>query len=309
LSRRTRFCIVIGLLLAVLLIASRRRCCISRGEQRSRSDRCASSLCDPDISDHATHLAHDERGPTSSDPALGTHGSSRTDPKTNPSLAIALSLAARLRTVFGKIGLPFAVLSVVKLWALGLHVGLKGPFAAILTFYQTKFVDPLLGWAEPLLRFILTYVAVNLHLHNHWKYMFVPMWLYFGADARTYWHRRQQRSAIVTLIWGGLIALSASIASGVTSLDDPAMLPLVFPVAGFIIYEIGQAASDATLVRTPQELSSSSRASVAKNQSWFQTFQYYILRLVLTNAVIGTVVYLIGLHARQTRLPFPTWAS
>lgn len=206
----------------------------------------------------------------------------------------------RMRKVASIVGLTLGVLSVLYLAKMGLNLGFHAPLARMLDYYRST-VEFFLGPAELLLKYILScvsnWVGIDLHLYPHWKYTFLPMWLYFGLDARVYWHRKQRVSAAITILWGGLVALATSFAAGTILLDDSNILFLIFPVTGFVIYEVGQAASDATLIN-PEEV-------LGEVPRWWKTFRYYFLRLALTNAIIGCLVILLCLQTQRLSLHVP----
>ncbi len=193
------------------------------------------------------------------------------------------------------LGTAAGSLSLVMLVKLGFDFGFVAPLQLMLDYYQQA-VEFLLGWAEPPLRFALQcvsdWIALDLNLHAHWKYVFILMWLYFGADAKIIWGKDRKGSAIATVIWGGLIALVASVASGTVKPDSPNTLSVIFPVTGFVVYEVGQSAWDATFF------------SPATN-TWWQTFRYYLVRFALTNATIGVGAIFLGIQGNQLGLPNP----
>lgn len=172
---------------------------------------------------------------------------------------------------------------------LGLDTTFTEPLRLMLEYYQ-RLVEFSLDWAEPSLKSVLRHVGdwigLDLRLHAHWKYFFVLMWLYFGSDAKIAWRRGWRSSAIEYALWGGLVATTASVASGAIALDDPSMFPVVIPIAGFVVYEIVQGAWTATFHNF-------------EGNTWGQTFRYYFIRFAVANAVIGGMAVLFGQQAKK----------
>lgn len=198
------------------------------------------------------------------------------------------------------LGLVASIMSLVLLFKLGFDVSLVAPFKLMLNYYQ-QVVEFLLGWAEPYLRIVLKYLSdrmpIDLQLYPHWKHLFVPMWLYFSADAKTIWRDQRKSLALFTAAWGGLVALAASVASSTMPLDAPSMLPMIFPAAGFVVYSSVTSALSA--------ISQSPGISQSPNRyTRWQIFSYYEIAFALGNALIAGVLIFVGLLLQARHLGF-----
>lgn len=195
--------------------------------------------------------------------------------------------------VASALGIVASSLSLLLLAKQGFDLGFVAPLKLMLDFYQQA-VEFLLGWADAPLKDVLRYIGdwmgVDLHLYPHWKHIFMPMWLFFSANAKVNWGRGRKRTTLFTMIWGSLVALAASVASGTVALDDPNMFPVIFPVVGFVVYDAVHSTWDAIFHNPPGYT------------SW-QSFNYYQSRFTLSNAIIGSVVIFVGLLARRMGLP------
>jgi hypothetical protein len=153
-------------------------------------------------------------------------------------------------------------------------------------------------FVEAVLRLItngLQYIADHLHWPFHislnlqpsWKYFFGPMWLYFGRDGLVSITRKPRRpiAFAVALIFGGSVALLASALASNFPIDDMWLLPTVFPIIGFVVYELGQAVSDATFHRY-------------QTNTFRQQFSYYFLTRVVPNVAFALVIMPLGIFAR-----------
>lgn len=146
---------------------------------------------------------------------------------------------------------------VVLVWH-GFHLGLAAPLGLALQWYES-FVHFLFGWAEPYIRHMLGVISVmsglHLHLFAHWRHIFILMWLYFAADAKTQWSADFKGTAVFQAVWGGIIALCAAATAGSVSLDSaaesivPRLVLIVAPVFGYFVYQIGNGAWWATVDR------------------------------------------------------------
>jgi hypothetical protein len=150
------------------------------------------------------------------------------------------------------LGLVAGSLSMVLLIRYGWHFGLTSSFRAALGFYEV-FVNALLGWADDPLKQLLAnlryWIGADLHLHSFWKHVFVLMWLYFSGIGKAHWNQGESDIGIFSIVWGGLVALVSSVASGTIAFDGvhANILVMAFPLAGFAIFEIGRSIFGATV--------------------------------------------------------------
>jgi hypothetical protein len=192
---------------------------------------------------------------------------------------------------FKTIGALFGIIAVVNYVDIGLQLGIAGIVGKFLDSYR-RLVDFSLGWAEPYLTPFLTLVSrflkLDLHLYPHWKHIFVPAWLYFSNNARTNWFLGRTSYAIANALWGTLVALVLAVASGVVPATS--YLALVFPVAGFIAFDLGSALLGATLIGF-------------SDQNWTKAFAYYLKTRVLPATILGLTVISLGIVAEDKGIP------
>lgn len=146
------------------------------------------------------------------------------------------------------ISLIFSALSVVLLIKEGLDVGVGAPLLRLLHYYKSL-IDFLLTWADnPLRDFIgllKSFVLMNFHFNIWWKYLFIPMWLYFFSSAMTaltmtsltMTHRILY--CIFDVATGGSIALISSVAASALPLDTASARPVLIISAGFVAFGFG----------------------------------------------------------------------
>lgn len=147
--------------------------------------------------------------------------------------------------IFRVMGVVAGTLSLVMLLKLGLVTGgYVGPLLIAVDYYEA-WTHALTGWLEPYIQLALSGLQasfdLHLSLHPHWKHILLLMWLYFGADARTYWARRKYGFSITTILWGGVVAFAASICSGVAPITAGSANRAIaaIPIGGVVIYELG----------------------------------------------------------------------
>lgn len=178
--------------------------------------------------------------------------------------------------------------SIVLLIKQGFDIGFVVPLEMMLDYYH-RMVGFLLGWAEPYLGAALAKVGswfdFNLHLDPHWRHVFVLMWLYFGANARTHWSMGIKGSGVFRAIWGGIIALVASVGSGAVSASDAtsSMLAAAIPILGIVLFELSNSIWTATFHR---------KAST----TWWQSLRA-MARYDLSYLAIGLVGLTLGTQA------------
>jgi hypothetical protein len=193
------------------------------------------------------------------------------------------------------LGVVAGALSLVALIERGLKLGFTAPLESMLEFYK-HCLGLMLDWAVPylnaVLRFSLAWIGWKPHLYPHWRDVFVLMWLYFGGDVKSFLARNRPASVLATIGFGGLIALAASVASGVVMLDDPSMLAIILPIFGFVLYEVGQAAW-AGIFQRPE------------GKTWLQTFRFNFVGYALTDMIIGVAAILAAWESRHRGIPNP----
>jgi hypothetical protein len=188
-----------------------------------------------------------------------------------------------IRRVVSLLSYVAAVLSLAALVVQGFVLGLAAPLETILSYYA-RLVNVALGWAqEPLSDFVRS-LNFHLHLYPHWKSLIVPMWLYVAADARVMLRINRPRSAFFFAVVGGVLALIAAVAAGLTPLDDANMGALIYPVTALVLYNTIQAFWDATF-------------HSSDGRTWWQTFRYYMAWFAFGNLALGALVVGVGAGA------------
>ena len=160
----------------------------------------------------------------------------------------------------------------------------------------------LFGWAEPYLGDLFRWCGLDLRIYPHWKHVLVLMCLYFGVVTKVIWpsfkSRRERELLVVLTAWGALIAVGASLAAGGVALRDGRSngLMAVFPLVGFVLYQLGWVAFLATLGR---------------QETWWNRYRA-AARLYIGPGTIGVIVVGLLLALCQTNCrslrPCPTWA-
>jgi len=208
----------------------------------------------------------------------------------------ALTVAKFLSLVAGSLSL---VLLIKHGWDFGLASILK----LVLGFYEA-FIHGLLGWAEAPLKVVLGHlrhwIGLDLHLYPYWKHMFVLMWLYFSGIGKAYWVQRRIDGTIFCVVWGGLVALISSVASGTVALDGTAanIMVMAFPIAGFVIFEIGRSIWGAIVMRGGGMLDPGIRSG--KITSRLYIFGFRLRQYTLPTAIFGGLALVIGFHFAKT---------
>jgi hypothetical protein len=108
-----------------------------------------------------------------------------------------------------KIGRVGAVLSMVGWARAGFHFELGPILLAALEKYE-KLVNFLLGWADPYISIALKKIAEwfgwHLHLHPHWRHVFVLIGLYCFRGARADYKEGNLITGTFRLVMGFVIA-------------------------------------------------------------------------------------------------------
>jgi len=201
---------------------------------------------------------------------------------------------------FRVLGILAGTLSLTVLVWKGFHFSF-GPFLLrILEIWENE-AYALFVVLEPFIKGCLadlrTYVGWNLHLGLQWKHVFVLMWLYFGANARSNWSIGRKFSAVFRALWGGVIALIAGVFSGAVAFDNTAlnMFTPIFAVIGVVIFELSTSTWMATFHRRP-------------GLSWWRTFRP-MARFDLSFLAVGIAAIMFGFAASALpivqKLPSP----
>lgn len=198
-----------------------------------------------------------------------------------------------MRKVIDNLGWIFGSLSLVLLAKQGFNFGFITPLAHVLDFYE-KSMRLLFGWAEPYLGDLFRWCGLDLRIYPHWKHVLVLMCLYFGVVTKVIWpsfkSRRERELLVVLTAWGALIAVGASLAAGGVALRDGRSngLMAVFPLVGFVLYQLGWVAFLATLGR---------------QETWWNRYRA-AARLYIGPGTIGVIVVGLILGTLSDKLPF-----
>jgi hypothetical protein len=201
----------------------------------------------------------------------------------------------------------FAAASIARLIYIGFAVEPLGPLIILLTTYD-QMLDFLLGWANPCLFEILSYLSqwlpIQPKLNDHWHHVLVPFVLYISSDvglqiekgrkggvANTSASKNQHFfKAIITLILGYLIALFASMMSATVELEDPSMLPVIWAIVGFVSYGLMESILNAALFKH-------------SDKTHWQTFTHFFGRFPLVDGIMGGTIIFVGLRLTQQGIP------
>jgi len=197
-------------------------------------------------------------------------------------------------TVLGLITGILSLLSVLlRFW----NFGPIEPFRLMLEFYQ-QFLNAILGWADAPLQALIQrlqeWTNVRWSLAPGWKHVFVLMYLYFSADAKTNWPDHKS-FAIFSMVLGGLTALASSVALGVEALGAAGsnLLPAALPMAAMVVYELVRAVWNATFSDRAFNPHSRNPFDPSK-KTWGEVFVYCLFNYVLPIFMIGALVMGIG---------------
>lgn len=195
----------------------------------------------------------------------------------------------------------FGTASVVILLKHGLDVGF-GPALSLVFDYYGIVIEFVLGWAEPYLKEAIAFfrhlLGIDIDLYPHWKHVFVLMGIYFWSSARTSFAANRPVGGVFDTIWGLIVALAASLASGIVFFDTVAnistanFLIAAIPVVGVTIFDIGGYAWSATFDRE-------------RGITWSEAFVHWIF-YAFARLAAALLVLTIGFQLPFVRdLPIP----
>lgn len=159
-------------------------------------------------------------------------------------------------SVSSSLGAAAGALSLVLLCDHAIRISWIDSFYKVLNYYSAikKF---LFSPIEPILIRTLNelsqIVDFEIHLSAHWSDVFVLLFLYFGARARSYWDAEFKGRAIFRYVWGLLISLLTGTASGTVPLTSllSSILMASITLLGIAAFEIGDCAVSAMVSRQP----------------------------------------------------------
>lgn len=212
---------------------------------------------------------------------------------------------ARREEIFRKARLSLGILTVGRLLAIAagvisaivlardeFRVPLRDYLDAVATIYddtvsavtQTLFVPAIAVFFAELKRAL----GVTLQLSDHWRHIFVLLWLYFGSFARS-WQTIPPRLSFSVFfwIWGWCCAMLGSVAAGSGTSDGIGVL--LWPVASVVLFGAGASVYQATFHRPNS------------STSWWDDFRHVRQEWVTIGLGVGS--YLITLLAFETSNP------
>lgn len=182
------------------------------------------------------------------------------------------------------LGLLTGTLSFVSLLQYAiLKQDFTAPLHLVLTYFRS-FMDVMLGWLDPIVLSLLAKLGalfnIRISLAPHWKYIYVLLWLYFGAYARVYWSQGEKRSAVFSFLFGGLLALLAGVTAGLDWTQHAYAASIIFwtPVSALVLFELGVAVFNFGF-ENPQ------------NKTLATLLNYTAIQFVLPQMVIPGLVY------------------
>jgi hypothetical protein len=174
----------------------------------------------------------------------------------------------------------FSVISLASFIDAWLKLGLLGFIGKVIASYRS-FLEFFLGWMDPHLRSFAHYIGalfqIDVQYYPHWKDILVPASLYLTRVAQVSWRMGRKRVAVAYAAWGVAVALALSLASGAVALDDRYLRTLLFPILGFVAYEIGACFLAAVMVGF-------------EHDPWWRVFLFHLRMRVVTIIVIGAAV-------------------
>lgn len=156
-----------------------------------------------------------------------------------------MNILAGIWRVQSVLGITIGVLSLVLLANLLTSLEFSEFTGALIDYYQ-RFLDFIFGWTDPYLAGFVKYIGeqfdLNLELAPHWKYVFVLLWVYLSGDARANWSLGRYQWGIIFLIWGGIVALAASLATGAQHIEsgNGVRYLAIYPILGIVAFECGK---------------------------------------------------------------------
>lgn len=163
-------------------------------------------------------------------------------------------MISRSLRVLNTLGTAAGALSLILLIDCAINVSWVEVLWRILDYYRaikTFVFSPL----EPLLIDVLRTIegVVNLHLQllPHWSDVFVLLFLYFGARARTYWDAGLRGRSVFRYIYGALTAIITAVISGIVPQTSVALSVLMVSTTlfGIMMFEVGDCSWSATFAR------------------------------------------------------------
>jgi hypothetical protein len=156
-----------------------------------------------------------------------------------------------------------SIISIIKLIRMGIDIDFFEPLKKVVSWY-TWFIDNTVGLLlndsiVSAIAWVNSWLKLDVHLFEHWKYMFTPMVLYFLADVLVMLrHYRRVANALFSFVWGGGVALISSVIAGTSPLDAAGVPTLLYPALGFTVYVFVQCLYD-VLFYTQEGVSRKSR--------------------------------------------------
>jgi hypothetical protein len=136
-------------------------------------------------------------------------------------------------------------LSILKLIEFGLDLNLdfEEVIRRIVEDYDALLALVLTPIVNAVLALLREWFDIDLHVHPHWKHVFVLLGIYFFRDSRMFRKLGYYDVAAVSLVWGALVAFATSVIVGLIPLERGDMwsnfLIGAMPVAGFFVYILG----------------------------------------------------------------------
>lgn len=187
----------------------------------------------------------------------------------------------------------FRAFSLIFLIRLVFTKGLAAPFELILESY-VKGVDFLFGWVGPYVTQVLGWFGWSIQLRPLWMHVLVLMGLYFATVTRIIWpvfkSRKQRLATLLLTLWGVLLAFSAAIAAGslrVSTTGPASALVMVFPLVGFVLYQLGWAGW---------------LAAIGEQESWWARFRA-AMHTYAGSGVLTVIFLMVSLAVFGDRIP------
>lgn len=151
-------------------------------------------------------------------------------------------------------GVLLAAISLVMLMTPAFGIQFKPWFVEFLKELEDWEVTLFFQFITPHVEAVIDYLNTTFDWHlkvaDWWHHAFVLLWLLHGSWARNLSRGQGWGYLLCLLIWGGVTALVAGVATGTAPLNSAALL--LWPFAGFAAFATGNLSWEAVRVRAPR---------------------------------------------------------
>lgn len=215
-------------------------------------------------------------------------------------------------STFGFIGILFGAASVIKFIRITISFPLSKWLSMLLETYE-NIVQFWLGWLDPYIRYFVAAslnwlmksfgVYLHIYVYPHWKYMAIPIWLYFARAAAINYNKGRTSFAIFEIVWSSFGALITSIVAATIPAGEEDLLIVFIIITGLIVIESVNLIYAAKIYRwsNPKYVYPIDLAVTPWWKIWFG----YMHRHTLSNFLLAIVVLLLGLALKKNGIAIP----